>query len=144
MVPAGDATLTHPDELLFRQVHPSFIRDGRVSSQAFRPTPKDQKMLSVARASKTTAQAAFELHTQCNKLASAGTWAVTVGECQALSLPVRHDEVTEGDCPDPAHSVVDFTALSNSKTEAQGARLARHANDRGRLYPLAEPTTPKE
>jgi len=29
------------DELLFRQVHPSFIRDGRPSGQAFRPTKKD-------------------------------------------------------------------------------------------------------
>lgn len=139
MVPEGDATLTDPDELLFRQVHPSFIRDGRVSSQAFRPTPKDRKMLSVARASKTTAQAAFELHTQCNKLTSAGTWAVSVSECQALNLPARPDEVSEGDCPDPAHAVIEFSALSNSKIEAQGARLARHANDRERLHPPQEP-----
>lgn len=137
------SSLTDEDELLFRQVHPSFVRDGRVGSQAFRPTPKDQKMLSVTQSSKTTALAAFELHTQCNKLASAGTWAVTVGECQALDLPTRSDEVLDGDCLDPAHAVIDFTALSNSKIEAQGARLARHANDRGILHPPVETEAPQ-
>ncbi len=33
--------------LLLRQIHPLFIQEGRVTSQAFRPTPKDQKKLSV-------------------------------------------------------------------------------------------------
>src|SRR5688500_18005364 len=127
--------LVESDELLFRQVHPSFMRDGRVGSQAFRPTPKDKKMLSVAQSTRTTPQAAFELHTQCNGLASVGTWAVTTGECHALGLPVREDRITEGRCPDPAHALVDFAALSNSKIEAQGVRLARQANDRGRLHP---------
>jgi len=110
-------SLIDEDELLFRQVHPSFVRDGRVGSQAFRPTPKDKKLLSVAQSTKTTAAAAFELHTQCNNLSSAGTWAVTVSECQLLGLPVRSDEVSDGPCPDSAHAVIDFTALSNSKIE---------------------------
>ena len=130
---------TDTSELLFRQVHPSFLRDGRVGSQAFRPTAKDNKQLSVAQTSKTSAKAAFELHTACNKLASAGTWAVTVGECLALGLPVRPDEITEPPCPDPAHAVIDFSALSNSKIEAHGMRLARHANERGRLHPPEPP-----
>jgi hypothetical protein len=34
--------------------------------------------------------------------------------------------------------VIDFTALTNSKVEAHGARLARRANDRGRLHPLPD------
>jgi hypothetical protein len=123
------------DQLLFRQVHPSFVREGRVGSQAFRPTPKDKKQLSVAQGSKTTSQAAFELHTQCNKFGSAGTWAVSTEECAALDLSVREDPITDVPCPDPAHAVVDFSVLSNSKIEAHGARLARQANERGRLYP---------
>ncbi len=121
-------------ELLFRQVHPAFVRDGRVGSQAFRPTPKDERLLSVARGAITTARAAYELHTGCLKLSSAGAWAVTVAESTALGLPSRPDEITEGPCPDPAHAVVDFTALTNSKVEAHGARLARLANERGRQY----------
>lgn len=96
-------------------------------------------MLSVARASRTTAEAAFQHHTGCLKLSSAGTWAVAVGECTQLGLPARPDEVTELPCPDPAHAVVDFSGLSNSKVEAHGTRLARLANDRGRLHSPTEP-----
>ncbi|OQC41352.1 MAG: hypothetical protein BWX66_00754 [Deltaproteobacteria bacterium ADurb.Bin058] len=33
--------------LLLRQIHPDFIQNQRVSSQAFRPTPKDERKLSV-------------------------------------------------------------------------------------------------
>jgi hypothetical protein len=33
--------------LLLRQVHPSFIQHGRVTSQVFRPTLKDKRLLSV-------------------------------------------------------------------------------------------------
>lgn len=134
------APLSDSAELLFRQVNPGFVRDGRVGSQAFRPTPKDKRLLSVARGARTTAEAAFKLHTECIKLSSAGTWAVTVQECAELDLAVLPDEVTDPPCPDPAHAVVDFTALTNSKVEAHGARLARLANDRGRLHPPTDAT----
>ena len=36
-----------PDTLLLRQIHPSFMQYGRVTSLAFRPTPKDEGFLSV-------------------------------------------------------------------------------------------------
>jgi hypothetical protein len=130
--------LTDEGELLFRQVNPAFIREGRVGSQAFRPTRKDERMLSVARSSLTTAQASFARHTGCLKLASVGTWAVTVAECASLGLPARPDAITEGPCPDPAHAVVDFTAFTNSKVEGHGARLARLANERGCLHPSTD------
>jgi hypothetical protein len=52
--------LADDEELLFRQVHPSFVRDGRPSSQAFRPTPKDDRKLSVARGALTTPAASYE------------------------------------------------------------------------------------
>lgn len=136
---SADQALADAEELLFRQVHPSFVRDGRVGSQAFRPTPKDKRLLSVAQGSKTTPEAAFALHTECNKLASTGVWAVTVGECLGLALPVRPDVITEPPCPDPAHAVIDFSELSNSKVEAQGVRLARLANDRGCVHPTGTP-----
>ena len=32
---------------LFRQISPTFIKDGQVTSQAFTPTRKDEKKLSV-------------------------------------------------------------------------------------------------
>lgn len=129
--------LTDSDELLFRQVHPAWVRDGRPSSQAFRPTAKDNSRLSVARGALTTAQAAYEHHTTRLGFQSAGTWAVAVGECRGLSLPVEADPITEasGQPPDPAHAVIQFLGLSKAQVEAKGAKLARFASARGRLYP---------
>ena len=114
-------------ELLFHQVHPCFVRDGRVGSQGFRPTPKDDRKLSVDRGTLATAQAAFELHAHCLSLASDGTWGVTVGECRALSLGCRPDPVEHERCPDHAHAIVDFTGLSNrrSRLDGRGARGPR-------------------
>jgi hypothetical protein len=128
--------LTDVDELLLRQVHPSWMRDGRPSSQAWRPTKKDEGRLSVARGSLTSPQAAFEHHTQQKKLASVGTWAATVGECQTESLPTYPDpdDATPTVAADPAHAVVDFRGCSNSQVEAKAVRLSRCAVERGCLY----------
>lgn len=131
-------SLSDEEELLFRQVHPSFMRDGRPSSQAFRPTPKDEGKLSVARGSLTTAAAAYELHTVGLELRSAGTWAITVGECRGQSLAVVADPIASPPArvADPAHALVDFAPHSKNQAEAKGARLARQAVERGRLHPL--------
>jgi hypothetical protein len=44
---------------LLRQVHPSFVQAGRVTSQAFRPTPKDRSLLSVYDGDQITPEAAW-------------------------------------------------------------------------------------
>jgi hypothetical protein len=134
---ADPSLLDDEGELLFRQVHPSFVRDGRPSSQAFRPTPKDAGRLSVARGTLATAAAAFHHHTEHLGLSSAGTWGVTVGECLEQGLPALADPLTSPPerVADPAHAVIDFTAHSRGQMEARGARLALRANERGRLHP---------
>ena len=134
-------TLTDDEELLFRQVHPGFVRDGRPSSQAFRPMPKDEGKLSVARGAVTTAAAAYELHTRERGHGSAGTWAITVGECRGQALAVVADPLVSPPetIADPAHALVDFTPHSKNQAEAKGARLARRAVERGRLHPPVEP-----
>jgi hypothetical protein len=128
--------LADADEALLRQVHPSFLRDGRPSSQSWRPTKKDEGNLSVARGSVTSPHAAFEHHTQQKKMASAGTWAVTVGECQTEDLRAYPDplDATPTVGADPAHAIIDFTGRSNSQVEAKAVRLARCAGERGCLY----------
>ncbi len=130
------------EELLFRQVHPTFIRDGRPSGQSFRPMPKDEGKLSVARGAITGAEAAYDLHTKGLGFASAGTWAVTAEECAGQSLPVLADPLTAPPEPiaNPAHAVVDFTGVSKSQAEAKASRLARLASERGKLHPPSEPT----
>ena len=78
--------LDDADELLFRQVHQTFVQAGRPTSAAFIPSKKDVGMLSVSRGSLVSAEAAWSLHTKGKGLASAGVWSVTVGECSALQL----------------------------------------------------------
>jgi hypothetical protein len=131
--PAAHRTrLTEPDEILFRQVHPSWVDDGVPTSQAFTPTPKDEGELSIARGSRTTAEAAYKYYTTIQKFASAGTWAVTVREASDAGL-----ESFDDDQPDVlAHGFVDFRGLSRKEAKRKGVLLAAHARARGRLFPV--------
>ena len=129
MTGAGEMTedaLGDPEEPLFRQVHPTWIQEDRLTSQAFRPTPKDKGQLSVSRGSMTTAAAAFELHTRGRGLVSAGVWAVQVADCSALGLPVYPDPLAEP-VDDPAHAVVDFRNVSDKEARAKSQVLRSKA-----------------
>lgn len=136
---ADELPLDDGDELLHRQVHPSFLQKGRVSSQAFRPTPKDEGMLSVSRGSLSSAEEAYLLYTGDKGLESVGVWSVTVGECAAVALHAFHDPVTEP-VPDPAHSFVDFRDATTSGTEKCSKRLAAFARARGCQHPEHRPS----
>ena len=128
-----DEYLTEERELLYRQIHPGFIHDGRVSSQAFSPTPKDENQLSVDRSSLTTARESFEFFISREGCQSAGVYGVTVGECRNCDLSVRADplEPSPSSAGNAAHALIDFSALpSNSQREKRAKKLARHARDR--------------
>ncbi len=115
--------------LLYRQVHPSWIQNGRITSQAFRPTPKDEKRLSVYDGDQITAEAAWQHYTNDLGYTSAGVLAVTVEECDNLELPV---------VPDPAtfqeHTLIDFSAFSRSQIETKAKILRAKADLRGWQY----------
>lgn len=133
-----EALLTAIDEVLFRQVHPTFVRDGRPTSQAFKPTPKDAGRLSVSRSALCEASEAFALYTETRQLDSAGVWGITVGECRDVGLEAHGDPLTSppDEYSDPAHAVVDFTAIERRKeVEAKAALLLRQAVSRGCLHP---------
>jgi len=115
------------EELLHRQVHPSWLQAGRPTSQAFRPTPKDEGLLSVSRGSVTSAEIAFQLHTESKGLASAGVWSVTVGDCTEAERDVYANRLDEGPVPDPAHAVVDFRGLVETKARAISQQLRAKA-----------------
>lgn len=118
--------LEDSEELLYRQVHPSWIQAGRPTSQAFRPTPKDAGLLSVSRGSCTTAEQAYRLHTEEKKCQSAGVWSVLVGDCAAVERTVHADPLTEP-VHDAAHAVVDFTGLADPKARAVASVLKAKA-----------------
>jgi len=105
--PSAHEQLTHSKELLYRQIHPNWVDDGKPSSQAFRPTQKDKGMLSIAQGSKTTAEGAYRHYTEVRKLASAGSWAVTVGETVEADLGCFADPQVD----DPNHGFIDFRGL---------------------------------
>jgi len=126
----AERRLHEPDEFLYRQVHPQWIVDSEPSSQAFKPTKKDGGMLSIALGSKTTAEDAFLHHTHALKLASGGTWAVTVGEVAAVELSSFERSLDDS----PAHGLIDFRGLSRRATELKAKLLLAGARDRGCLY----------
>lgn len=122
--------LTERDELLFRQVHPQHVQNERVTGIAFDPSnTREPDRLSVARSSLTTPEAAFQTHVAQGRL-SAGTYGVTVGECEDLKLQSFPDP-TEGD---PAHAFVSFSGLSKNQVRRKASQLAARATQRGRLY----------
>ena len=117
------------DTLLLRQVHPCFVQEGRVSSQVFRPTPKDAQRLSVYDGDRITAQAAYQHYTTTLCFQSAGVLGVTLAECNLLHLPVSPDPEEF-----PEHMVIDFSAFNKSATEKKAKHLRAKAEARNWLY----------
>jgi hypothetical protein len=115
--------------LLLRQVHPSFVQAGRVTSQAFRPTPKDNSLLSVYDGDQITPEKSRAHFTSQDNCKSCGVMAVTVDECSAEDLPTRADPA-----PFPEHAVVDFNGIADGQIERKGKKLKAKAEIRSWLY----------
>ena len=115
--------------LLLRQIHPSFVQQGRVTSQAFRPTPKDEHRLSMYDGDQITAERSFRHYTETLRFHSTGVLGVTVTECVDLELGVDPDPVTF-----PEHVVVDFSGFERRDTEKKAKLLKAKADMRGWLF----------
>ncbi|RUR56355.1 hypothetical protein [Vreelandella populi] len=115
---------------LLRQVHPSFIQDGRVSSQAFRPTPKDEKQLSVYDGDLIEVQPAYEHYTKTLDLPSVGVLAVTVEECAQLELVTRSAPLVDFE----EHAVIDFSSCGKGPAEKKAKILRKKAEERDWLF----------
>ena len=121
--------------LLLRQVHPSFVQRGRITSQVFTPTSSDQNRLSVYDGDLISAEAAWTHYTSELYLRSAGVVAVTVSECVNMGLQARADP---SDFPE--HAVIEFGKIDRSRSRAVAKRLRVVAEERGWLYLEEEPT----
>jgi hypothetical protein len=117
------------ETLLLRQVNPSWVQHGRVTSQVFRPTPKDEKRLSVYDGDQISAAGAWHHFTLVLGFASAGVLAVTVGECRHLELTAFPDPI-----PFPEHAVIDFTGLEEGQIKKKSKQLKAAAEARGWQY----------
>jgi len=113
--------------LLLRQIHPSFVQDGFPTSQAFRPTPKDESEFSVYDGDRITAGLSFIHYTTTWNLASVGVMTLLVNECTEEGLLARPDPLE--DCPE--HAVVDFTGLTDKESYKKSKKLQAKALARG-------------
>lgn len=121
-----------PDTLLLRQIHPSFVQDGRVTSQAFRPTPKDEFLLSVDDGDRVNAEACWQRFIASPACNSIGVQAVSLAECTTQELPVIEDGA-----PHPEHCSVDFTAFDKKVIEKKSKLLRAQAETRSWLFRAA-------
>lgn len=118
-----------PETLLYRQIHPDFVQNGRPTSQAFRPTPKDENKLSVYDGDKIQPKASWEHYTGTLGLSSTGVMAISNAECTAQLLAVNADGI-----PFPEHCSIDFSGLTESVIKRAAKILAQFAVTRGWLY----------
>ena len=120
------------DTLLLRQIHPNFYQNGRVTSQAFRPTPKDEELLSVYDGGMIKPEPAWKHFTSRPHCTSAGVMGITVAECSELELPARSDPEVF-----PEHAVIDFSAFKKNQIEKKAKQLRAKAYARDWLYQAA-------
>lgn len=126
-------------DLLLRQIHPGFIQRGRATSQAFRPTPKDEGQLSVYNGNMIEPQPVWQHYSEVLKKASVGVRAVSRDECMALSLPITSDPT-----PFPEHVLIDFRAFDKKRVESMAKQLRHQAEARGWLFWGAGGRPPQE
>ncbi|MDA3939235.1 MAG: hypothetical protein PF693_07995 [Spirochaetia bacterium] len=112
--------------LLYRQIHPSWLQGQRVTSQAFKPTPKDKKKLSLYDGDMVSAEESWKHFTIEQGLSSIGCLAVSVEECSNQDLNIESDPLTF-----PAHVLVDFEKHSGNQIEKKAKKLRHSALERG-------------
>lgn len=127
--------LTDPNEVLFRQIHPSNYKNGRPASDRFRPQPSDNGLMSVDRSSLTTAAASHALYTSTGSQ-SAAVFGVSVEEFTGEALKCLEDplEAEVGQLANPAHASVDYTDFDEKKWKTISKRLWAKAVTRGCLH----------
>ena len=118
-----------PQTLLLRQIHPAFVQQGRVSSQSFRPTPKDRNMLSVYDGDRISAAESWHHFVRQPACRSCGVMAVTNAECTSLNIAILADGV-----PFPEHASLDFSHWTKSEVEKKSKQLSAFARSRGWVY----------
>jgi hypothetical protein len=118
------------ETLLLRQVHPQFMKDDQLTSQAFFPFPKDNGRLSVYDGDQISPEASYRHYTDVLRFQSQGVWAVSGTESASLGLTHAPDPLPES----PAHAVIDFGQRPEKECRKLAKRLRDHAVRRGCLH----------
>ena len=124
------------DTVLYRQIHPVHLANGVLSSVPFRPSEKDEGLLSFYDGDKTTAEDSHTHYTSLKSpqgllLESCAVYGITVEEVNAHDLSA-HNSPTE-ESPDHAH--VDFNKHADKAIQKISKKLRNLAEIRGCLHP---------
>jgi hypothetical protein len=115
--------------LLLRQIHPAYVQNGDVSSQAFRPTAEHEFKLSMYNGDLIEAKPSWVHFTTVQRKESAGVQAVTVSECKAVALrAVESPEIFAEHCH------IDFSSFGSNQIVQKGRLLRDRAATRGWLF----------
>ncbi len=137
------AILSDDDEILFRQIHPSFMQGDDLSSQpflptsqAFAPTPKDDDKLSLDRSSLTTPSDSYYLFKR-NGHSSTAVYGLSVGEFKGEDIACQADPIEETNEQEanPAHALADYSKHKQNQQKNKAKRLKQRAIARGKLHP---------
>jgi hypothetical protein len=125
------------DTLLHRQIHPSWVQNDIISSQAFltenniaslsfTPSEKDNNKLSVYNGEKFSAEESF-LHFTAN-YKSTGVLSVTIAEVNTIG----ELNVEEDNDPFEGHTVIDYSTVSSlTQVRKKAKKLKNIAVERG-------------
>lgn len=127
--PTSAADVT-PETILLRQVHPNFVQEGQLSSQAFFPFPKDKGRLSVYDGDRITAAESHDHYTEVLGNASDSVWGVSLEEIADEALSAIADPLNDF----PSHVLIDFAAHPERSFRKVAKRLKAYALARGCLY----------
>jgi len=116
--------------LLLRQVHPHFLPEGELSSQAFYPFPKDHGRLSMYDGDQISAEASYRHYTADLGYSSAGVWGVKCDEVAGVGLASQTDPIPNS----PAHALIDFGQCADKACRKLAKKLKEFAIARGCLH----------
>lgn len=141
-----ESVATNPHWLFLRQAPDPFHQDGRVTSEAFVPQPRDEGRLSGNLSSVTSARESSEYRAKVRQRPGQCVWGLTVSEVGDAGLEVLEDSVAFPEIPlPPGHASLDFRAVlgyadARHRVRDIAADFAILANQRGRLHPDTDPS----
>lgn len=129
--------LTDGTEVLFRHIHPNFMENGEPSSDRFRPSEKDENLLSVDRSALVSAANAHALYVGNGRVAVA-VFGVTVAEFSSEDISCAKDPTPETatEKANPAHALASYAKHLPKSQKNIAKKLKRLAVERGQLHPV--------
>lgn len=119
-----------PETILLRQVHPLFIPEGQLTSQAFVPFPKDDGKPSVYDGDQISAADSHKHYTTVLQLQSHSVWGVKCAEVTSVGLSSAPDPLENF----PSHSIIDFNGHAEKTQRKLAKKLKAFALERGCLH----------